>query len=211
MANGGTRSGSVGSWGVGVVGPEGADGLFLGEGVGDGGAGLVDVVPAFAVGGAGEATGTGHFEVAGGVVFANPLGGVAEPLVAVGFGLLGEPGDFVPAPDPELALAGLTGLATVTVVVELDEEGEVFAAPAAGSEAALAAAVDGIGVADAQLGLPRLVGQFLDAEREGMEVEEELALADAGRRGEHGRRTGQSDDGHVAWRSVGWRQGPRAQ
>jgi len=44
-----------------------------------------------------------------GVGLFHPIVAVAEPVVAILFGLLGEPGDFVVSPDPDSASFGWPG------------------------------------------------------------------------------------------------------
>src|SRR2546426_8475976 len=157
--------------------PDGANGLFLAEAVWCCGAGLVHSVPTFAVGGPGDDTHAGHFHVAVRVVLTHAVPRVTQPVVARVLGLLREPRDFIPAPDPETALAGFAGMAAAAVVIELHEIRQLLATPTTRRDAAAAATVNGVGVADSQLRLFRFVRNLLDAQREGVEIEEQLAVA----------------------------------
>src|SRR5260370_31598184 len=80
--------------------PDSANGLFLAETVWGCGAGLIHLVPTFAVGGPGDCAHAGHLHVAVRVVLAHPFPRIAQPLVARVLRLLREPRDFIPAPDP---------------------------------------------------------------------------------------------------------------
>src|SRR5437899_2177631 len=152
--------------------PDSTNGLFLAEAVWGCGAGLVHIVPTFAVGGPGDHAHAGHLHVAVRVVLAHPFPRVAQPLVARVLRLLREPRDFIPAPHPEAALAGFAGMAAAAVVIELHEIRQLLATPTTRRDAAAAATVNGVGVAHAQLRLLRFVGNLLDAQRKGVEIEE---------------------------------------
>src|SRR5207253_7249158 len=128
-------------------------------------------------GSAGDDAHARHFHVAVRVVLAHPVPRVAQPVVTRVFRLLRKPRDFVPAPDPETALAGFAGMAAAAVVVELHEIRQMLATPTTRRDAAAAAPVNGVAVADAQLRFFRFVRNLLDAQREGMKIEEQLAVA----------------------------------
>jgi len=161
-----------------VGGPDLADRFFLAEALGRGGAGIVGVVPSLAVERRAERAAAGHLKMAGRIGLAHPIPAVAEPVVAVLFGLLGEPGDLVVAPDPDAADLGLAGFWADAPIVELDEVGEVVAGPAGEGGAALAAVVEAVGEADFQDGFAGLIGDFHDTEGERVEIEQELSVAD---------------------------------
>src|SRR5438067_13729995 len=114
---------------VNISRPDGTNGLFLSEAVWGCGAGLVYIVPMFAVGRTRDDAHAGHFHVTVRVMLAHPLPRVAQPIVARVLGLLREPRDFIPAPDPEPALAPFAGLTASPVIVELHEIWQVLAAP----------------------------------------------------------------------------------
>src|SRR5947207_5839063 len=99
-AGSGSRPSSTWACAALVQGPDGADGFFLAETVRCRPAGLVHVVPPFSARGSGQTTQTGHLHVALRVVIADPMPGVAQPLVAIILRLLRKPSDLVPAPDP---------------------------------------------------------------------------------------------------------------
>src|SRR5229473_4088755 len=124
---------------VSICRPDGANGLFLAKTARGCGARLVHVVPAFTVGCAGDDAHAGHLHVPVRVVLTHPFPRVTQPVVARVFRLLREPRDFIPAPNPEAALARFAGAA--------------------------AAAVDGVGVARAQLRFLRFGRKLLDAQR----------------------------------------------
>ena len=128
--------------------------------------------------GGSERAAAGHLEVAIGIGGADPIPGVAEPVAAVGVVLVSEPADFVVAPNPDAAQAGSAGLLAGAPVVDFDQVRELVAGPAAGGDAAFAAAINAVGESDFQDGMLRLVGEFHDAERKGMEIHEEPAVAD---------------------------------
>jgi hypothetical protein len=79
----------------------------------------------------------GHLQVAIGIGLLDPLPGIVQPLVAFCLGQNREPGDLVIAPDEDRTSARLALIAAAEVV-ELDQVGQVFAGPAAGSNTALA-------------------------------------------------------------------------
>src|SRR6266705_3204914 len=156
---------------VGICRPDGANGLFLPEAVWCCRAGLVHVVPAFAIGGARYDAHPGHLEITARVVIAHPFPRIAEPVIARVLRLLRKPCDFIPAPNPETAHARFTRPAAAAIIIELDEKRQVLATPAARRDAAAAAPVNRVGIAEAQLCLLRFVRQLFDAQREGMEIE----------------------------------------
>ena len=85
-----------------------------------------------------------------------------------------KPGDFVIAPDPEEFAFGvwLAGMAASPIVIKFHDVRQVFARPTAKRFAAFAATVDGIGITDLQDGFVGLLRSFLDAQWEGVEIQD---------------------------------------
>src|SRR5262249_17629198 len=154
----------------------GPDRLFVPEAVGHGGTRLVGVVPALAVPRRAQRAAAGHLQVAVGVRLPDPIPGVAQPVRAVLRTLVREPGDLVIAPDPDATRLRLPRLLADAPVVQLHQVGQVVALPAAWRQAALAPAVDAVGEAYLQGRFLRLVGNLLDPQREGVEVQQQLAF-----------------------------------
>ena len=98
------------------------------------------------------------------IVLADPLPGVLQPLIALRFWQMGEPGNFVVSPAP-VAAHVLTFTSTRFEVVELDEEWQVIARPAAGCNASLAATKQAVEVSRLENAGQRLIRNFLDPQR----------------------------------------------
>jgi hypothetical protein len=116
--------------------PELLDRVFGVESLGAGITARVGPVPSGRIGLAGcHDAAARHLEMAVGVGLLHPFPRVAEPDVAFGLGLEGEPGDLVPSPD-ERRFAGLARIGSAEVV-ELDQKRKMLTRPAARSDSAL--------------------------------------------------------------------------
>src|SRR5205814_2435245 len=130
--------------------PDVADGFFLIESFGSGGAFGVGVIPALAIQRRAQGAAAGHFQMAGRIGLADPAPRVMQPLVAIFLALLREPGDLVVAPDPDATGFCLPGLTTGAEVVDLHQIGKMIALPAAERDPAFAPAVDAVGKSNFQ-------------------------------------------------------------
>ena len=85
----------------------------------------------------------GELEKSVGVGFTHPLISVVEPFIAIRFGLLAKPTDFIPAPDMD-AIRGevLAGVIRTAKVVEFDDVGQGLAGLSTGRAPSRAATVD---------------------------------------------------------------------
>ena len=104
-------------------------------------------------------------EVAVWVGFSDPVPGVFKPLVSVVFALVGEPADFVVAPD-EVHSDVLSWFAGGAEVVEFDDIWEGFAGPTAGGDSAGASVEDAVEVADFEDAVLGVVVDFIDSQGE---------------------------------------------
>src|SRR5512133_2501470 len=101
-----------------------------------------------------------------GVRLTEPALRVAEPVAAILLILVSEPGNFVIAPNPNAAGAGLARLFADAPVVDLHQVRQVVAFPAAKSRAPFAPPVDAVGKTFLENRFLRLVGNLHDAQRE---------------------------------------------
>ena len=148
------------------------DRLFGTEPLGTGVTSGVGPVPSRRIGLAGRHdAATRHLQVAVGVGLLHPFPGVAEPVVAIGLGLEGEPGDLVPPPN-ERRLARLSRVAPPEVI-ELDQVRQVLARPAARGDTASTLQKDGVRISDLEHPLIRMIRNLDDPQGKRVEVEEE--------------------------------------
>src|SRR5262249_28297530 len=106
--------------------PDGADGRLVAKPVRDGRALAVGVVPALAVARRPQWPAAGHLEMAGGVRPPHPIPGIPQPVLAIRFALVREPGDLIVAPDPDASLPRLPRAPAGAPVVDLDQVREVL-------------------------------------------------------------------------------------
>src|SRR6187549_3299064 len=97
-ANGWNPLRCAGCQGACVCGPDSTNGFLLSEALRHFFAWLISIIPPLSVLCAGETAVTRHLKIAVGIVFTQPFPCVTKPFVAIGFRLLGEPRDLIPAP-----------------------------------------------------------------------------------------------------------------
>jgi hypothetical protein len=108
--------------------------------------------------------------------FPHPFPGVLKPVAPVLAALVGKPGDFVIAPDPDSSRFGLAGGFADAPIIEFDQIRQVLAPLAVGSHPAFASAINAIGKACLQCRFLRMLGILHNPQGKGMEIKEQMAL-----------------------------------
>ena len=186
--------------GTAIAFPYRANRLFVIETIRYGRARRVRGIPAAVIEGRCLRPAARHLQIAVGVGLFSASSRHSAATGRGSLALVRKPTDFVVAPDPESPLSGFPRMLAHAVVIELHQVRQVFALPAAVRSAALAAEKDAVEISDLQDGLLRMVGNFLDPQRERMEVEQQLRRRAPGRRWEREHCTAPCRGAHVSRR-----------